>query len=77
MIQSHKTANNLSVLFQLANDYLFKIIFTRQPIINLLLALLLCFPVTLAGIVLGWLLPDNNDLYLDNVVLARKVQKRG
>lgn len=73
VVQMDKSAANVSVLFQLANDYLYKVLFTRSPVANLLLAMLLTFPVSLLGIVLGWLLPDNKDLYLDNIVLARKV----
>ena len=73
IVESHKAAANISVLFQLTNDYLYKVLFTRNPIVNMFLAVLLTFPITLLGIVLGWLLPDNEDLYLDNVILARKV----
>ena len=29
-------------------------------------------PINLAGVVLGAVLPGNADLYLDNIVLARK-----
>jgi len=29
-------------------------------------------PITILGIIFNILLPDNDDLYLDNVVLAKK-----
>ena len=29
-------------------------------------------PITIMGIILNIILPDNDDLYLDNVVLAKK-----
>lgn len=74
VVELHKTNNNFSVILQLVNTYLFKVFFTRQPIINVCLALLLTFPVTVVGIVLGWLLPNNDDLYLENIVLAQKVE---
>ncbi len=60
------------VLFQLLNAYLYKVTLTRRPRINLLTALLLLAPVNLLGMGLGRLLPANTDLYLDNIVLARK-----
>jgi len=31
-------------------------------------------PFNLLGEILGWILPGDNDLYLDNIVLARKKQ---
>lgn len=60
------------VLFQMLNAYLYKVTLTRRPRINLLMALLLMAPVTLLGMGFGRLLPGNADLYLDNIVLARK-----
>jgi SAM-dependent methyltransferase len=60
------------VLFQLLNAYLYKVTLTRRPRVNLLLALVLMAPVNALGAVLGRLLPRNPDLFLDNIVLARK-----
>ena len=60
------------MLFQLLNAYLYKVTLTRRPRVNLLLTLALMAPVNLAGVVLGRVLPANPDLFLDNIVLARK-----
>ncbi len=72
VIERRKTVPDARVLFQLGNAYLHKLTRTRRRSINLLTTLVLMAPVNLAGIVLGALLPRNADLYLDNIVLARK-----
>ncbi|MBI2516122.1 MAG: class I SAM-dependent methyltransferase [Opitutae bacterium] len=67
-----KTVADSRVLFQLLNAYLYKITRTENRLLNWAATLLLMAPVNLLGIVSGWLLPANPDLYLDNIVLARK-----
>lgn len=67
-----KSIADARVLFQLLNAYLYKVTLTSHPRVNLLAALGLMAPVNLLGILLGWLLPRNPDLFLDNIVLARK-----
>ncbi len=69
-----KTLPDSRLLFQLGNAYLFKLTRTRRRSLNLLAAVGLMAPVNLAGIILGAVLPGNPDLYLDNVVLARKTR---
>jgi SAM-dependent methyltransferase len=72
-IVSHiKTSTDVSVIFQLINAYLFKILQTKNPYFNLILTILLMAPFNIIGIILAKVLPNNQDLYLDNIVLARK-----
>ncbi len=72
-IISHiKTSTDVSVIFQLINAYLFKILHTNNSYINLIITVLLMAPFNMIGIILAKVLPDNEDLYLDNIVLARK-----
>jgi len=72
-IISHiKTSTDVSVIFQLINAYLFKILHTNNPYFNIILTILLISPFNVIGIILAKILPDNQDLYLDNIVLARK-----
>jgi hypothetical protein len=59
-------------LFQLAAAYVFKVTLTRSRWLNLAVQLAVIAPVNLAGAALGVLLPANPDLYLDNIVLARR-----
>jgi SAM-dependent methyltransferase len=67
-----KSMQDSRVLFQLWNAYLFKLTRTRRRSVNVLASVTLMAPINLLGIVLGRLLPSNPDLYLDNIVLARK-----
>jgi SAM-dependent methyltransferase len=71
ILDLRKSVNDYSVLVQLFNAYIYKI--TRQNIFLKNLALILVIaPVTIFGILISKLLPKNNDLYLDNIVLAKK-----
>jgi SAM-dependent methyltransferase len=71
--EQRKIGADVSVLFQLANAYLYKILPARSAVRYAACALLMA-PISAAGIVLGKLLPGNADLYLDQVVLARKAE---
>ncbi len=72
LLEQRKTLPNLAALCQLINAYTYKVTAGRNPYLNLLWTVLLMSPVNLLGRILGTLLPDNPDLYLDNVVLAQK-----
>ena len=74
-IVEHKKSNNgLEVIFQLLNDYIYKVTQTKNKYINLCIMLFLMAPINIVGVVLSLILPKNNDFYLDNIVLARKVK---
>lgn len=72
VIEFRKTNNNITVLFQLLNGYIFKKINTRFFYFNTLMAFVFFAPLNIIGSILGYILPDNQDLYLDNVVLVKK-----
>ena len=67
-----KTLSDLRVIFQLANAYLYRRLIERDPYLNMIACLCFIAPLNLAGALLARLMPCNPDLYLDNVVLARK-----
>jgi SAM-dependent methyltransferase len=73
VLEQHKTNADARVLFQLINAYLFKVLHTKNKILNLFACMIFIAPITLIGIVISKLLPVNPDLYLDQVVLAKKV----
>ena len=75
LIESHKMNADLRAIFQMINVYLHKILLTRNGKINLLLCAMFMAPFTLLGIVLGKLLPANPDLFLSQIVLARKKEE--
>lgn len=69
---AHKTCADFRAVTQLASGYLYKVTRTRSTLLNVLAQLALIAPTNLAGGLLAWLLPANPDLYLDNIVRAKK-----
>lgn len=72
VLRHEKLLDDVSVLFQLLNAYVFKVTRTRWPIVNVLLVPLLMAPVSALGWLAGRLLPRNPDLYLDQVIVAER-----
>lgn len=72
VIEQRKSVNDIRVVFQLLNAYLYKKTVSGNKYINMLLTLVLMAPWNIVGELLAKVLPDNSDLYLDNVVLAKK-----
>lgn len=67
-----KLCNDISLLFQLLNAMIFKWI----PNNRTMQIVFTIFPMSLisvAGYILGLILPKNNDLYLDQLVIAKKL----
>jgi hypothetical protein len=60
------------VVFQLLNAYIYKKTITRSSLLNATLTLFLMAPFNIMGEIFGRLMPRNPDLYLDNIVFARK-----
>lgn len=75
IITQRKSCNDVSMIFQLWNDYCYKKIMGQGNALRLLLVYCICTPSTLLGLLLSYILPSNNDLFLDNIVLA--VKKEG
>ena len=73
ILEHKKTNGDARVLFQLLNAYLYKSLLTSNAKLNLLVCLLVMAPVNVIGVVLSRVLPKNPDLYLDHVVLAKKM----
>jgi SAM-dependent methyltransferase len=70
-----KSLNDTRVIFQLINGYIFKktIALRHNPKVNLIVSFFLNAWINVLGLIFGFILPKNNDLYLDNVVVARKL----
>lgn len=74
VVKQTKSVANTRVIFQLVNEFIYKKSYVNNPALRQLINTLLISPFTIIGIILSALLPSNEDLYLDNVVLARKVK---
>jgi SAM-dependent methyltransferase len=72
IISHRKLRADVSVLFQLANAYLFKLAQNWPRSANLLFTATVMATLTLLGLLGARFLPDNPDLYLDHVLLAEK-----
>jgi SAM-dependent methyltransferase len=72
IIYFHKTANDITVIFQLINDYIYKSCIGKNRRFNRIFINSLSSVFNILGLILSLILPKNNDLYLDNVILAQK-----
>jgi SAM-dependent methyltransferase len=74
-IKTHiKTAQDFSIIAQLFNLYLYKLVYNKNTLLKKILTIFLMAPVTVLGIFLGKILLKNHDLFLDNIILAKKKQ---
>ena len=73
ILQHKKLGADASILFQLANAYLFKIMQGLPKPIKLLLTGSVIAIINVFGLLASRLLPGNPDLYLDHAVIAEKV----
>jgi hypothetical protein len=64
--------NDVRIIFQLINAYLYKKTITSNQYVNLMVTILLMSPFNILGELLSKILPKNDDLYLDSIVLAQK-----
>lgn len=74
VVISIKSVNDIRVIFQMLNMYIFKTFFTGNGYINFLLMLAFITPINVIGQLAAFLLPKNNDLYLDNIILCKKLK---
>jgi len=72
IIELKKSVNNFGVIFQLINAYIYKIL--SLNIFTKIIALLFIIPTTILGLLFSMILPKNDDLYLDNILLAKKIK---
>lgn len=72
IIEQKKLGGNAALLFQLVNAYLFKVTQKWPRILKLFFVVTVMASINVLGIIAGRLLPDNPDLFLDQIVLAEK-----
>jgi SAM-dependent methyltransferase len=72
VIEHEKLTNDASLLSQLTNVYLFKIVQGYPRSVRGLITLLVIAPVNIFGEICKTILPKNNDLFLDQIIVCRK-----
>ena len=72
LIRHEKNVNHFNCLLQLFIEYMRKRITTRFFYWNLVLAALVYCPLNCMSIILSYILPNDDDMFLDQIVLAKK-----
>ncbi len=72
IVEFRKSINDIRVIFQIVNNYIHIHTSLYNRLIKNLLRFLLISPSNLFGEILYKFTPRNQDLYLDNIVLAKK-----
>ena len=71
VLEQVKLCNNLSIIAQIINCYFYKELYHNKNNFMILISVPIFFLFNLLGVCLS-VLPKNNDMYLDNFILARK-----
>lgn len=75
VIENIKSGNYIDTLTQMFASYIYATFSTEHryfKYLNILVTMLLCSPILISGLLLSKILPENQNLYLDNIILARK-----
>jgi SAM-dependent methyltransferase len=72
IVEQRKLLDNAGLLFQLANAYVYRLVQSWPAALRLFVGVGVMAPLTLLGLLVSVVLPRNPDLFLDQVVLARK-----
>ena len=73
ILQHKKLAADASIIFQMVNAYIYKIMQHLPMPVKLVFTATLIALFNILGILVAKLLPGNPDLFLDHVVLAEKI----
>ena len=73
VIEHRKLLADFSVLCQLLNAWIFKVMQHRGRLWNLMATASVMGPISLVGAVLARVLPKNQDLYLDQAIVAERI----
>lgn len=73
IISHHKCMNDVRAVLQLLSMFIFKKLGGKGKIQRLIVTFLLISPINILGSLIGLLSIKNDDLYLDNVIRAKKL----
>jgi len=74
ILHQRKSMTGIRAIIQLWNIFLYRKTETRSGVLNFLFCVVLIAPWNLLGEILSFLLPDNEEIYLDTIILARKIK---
>jgi SAM-dependent methyltransferase len=73
VISLEKSTTYLETVFQLWSLYLFYKLYTKNKYINIFINILFISPFTIMGILISGILPNNKNLYNNNIILVKKI----
>ncbi len=74
ILRHERSMNDIRALCQLINLYIYRATESRNGKLNLIACLMFMAPVNIIGEIFSWVTPRTNEMYLDNIILARKVR---
>ena len=74
ILRAEKSVSDISLIFQLLNAYIYKIFIGKGKVSNLIIINSICSIFNVLAVILTKITPKNNDLFLDNIVLAEKIE---
>jgi len=74
IIDHKKSGTGFETIAQLLNAYIYKVSVRHSKLLMAIFQLTLMAPINCIGLILSKILPRNEDLYLDNIILAEKVR---
>ncbi len=72
VIEQRKTVPNIGVIFQLLNTYIYKVVLKKSTVFRWFVVNSLTGIFNIIALVFISILPTNNDLYMDNIILLKK-----
>lgn len=73
VLEYNKSCKGIKAVMQLVILNIYKKFYSKNRVKNTILTALFISPFTILGVILSWFGQANSDLFLDNVVLAKKV----
>lgn len=72
VIKLEKSTKFLETIFQLWNLYLYYKLYTKNKYLNILINIIFIAPFTIAGIIVSGILPNKENLYHNNIIIAKR-----
>lgn len=72
IVRQNKTIQNFSIFSQLLLAYIYPFLRTNSIFFNLLIRLIIVFPINIFGLILSVILPKSDIFFLDNIFLCKK-----
>jgi SAM-dependent methyltransferase len=69
-----KSNNDFGVIVQMLNVYLYRTLIPKQKYLKFLVSIAIFSPINIFGVIIRAIMPKNNNMYVDNIILAQKIK---